>query len=174
MLITGVRGRTVEEDVLLDGVRDDAAEDKLSTMTTAGASRPHINPGTSSRRSRQHRHFAFFGSVSSQCLTAASTYVSFNLPAACAATSWSRNLSRSFSSFATAFVQARSPLSTHAMTWSARDASGCSISQAPEENIACAPTTGATLLFFVSSNIGQTLRDSKVVTPPLPQGNLSS
>ena len=39
-LITGVRDRTVEEEVLIDGVRDDDDEDKLSTMTTAGASSP--------------------------------------------------------------------------------------------------------------------------------------
>jgi hypothetical protein len=38
-LITGVRDHTVEEEVLIDGVRDDAG-DKLSTMTTARASSP--------------------------------------------------------------------------------------------------------------------------------------
>ncbi|HSY48516.1 MAG TPA: hypothetical protein VLC46_06885 [Thermoanaerobaculia bacterium] len=37
-LITEVRDRTVEEKVLIDGVGDDD-EDKLPTMTTAGASR---------------------------------------------------------------------------------------------------------------------------------------
>ncbi len=73
-------------------------------MTTTVRLAVTSTPVRHARRSRARLHFAFFGSVSSQCLTAALTYVSFNLPAACATTNWSRNLSRSFSSLETAFV----------------------------------------------------------------------
>jgi hypothetical protein len=48
-LITGVRDRTVEEEVLIDGVRDGDEEDKLSTMTATGGISPSLNPRSSCR-----------------------------------------------------------------------------------------------------------------------------